>query len=236
MNKKIIIQPADEIAKNFINILPSSEFVPEWYKSSSSKTFDQSSELLINSPQSTNSTYKKCTPFFDAITAGYMVFLSADVEVVASNFNPPHILYRTPTPVVTDHIKEQWRGLPSPEGYVDHVYKWENQFIVRTPKDYSLLFLNPINRFDLPFQTISGIVDTDSYDLQVNFPFFIKNNFTGIIKKGTPITQIIPIKRDSWQREINEYDSEELKTSVQNFFSTIKRSYKNNYWVKKQYR
>ena len=66
-------------------------------------------------------------------------------------------------------------------------------FNIKLPKDYSLLFLSPINRFDLPFLSITGIVDCDMYTGTVHFPFFIKNSFTGIIEKGTPIVQIIPI-------------------------------------------
>jgi hypothetical protein len=254
MSKKIIIEPGNEIAKNFINIVPASDFIPEWYRLSPSTVYDQisksewtresspstiyreKSELLIDVPKATNSTYKKCTPFFDSLTAGYMVLLSADVEVARSDGDIPYIVYRTNQPIVTDHVDEQFRGLPIPKEYVQHVFKWENEFVIRTPKNYSLLFINPMNRLDLPFQTISGIVDTDLYNLEVNFPFFIKKDFTGIIKKGTPITQIIPIKRDSWKRKIIEYDRKKRNTQIRDFYSTIKRSYKNNYWFKKEYK
>jgi hypothetical protein len=98
------------------------------------------------------------------------------------------------------------------------------------------MFCNPANRFDLPFQTITGIVDCDKYPGQVHFPFFLKEGFTGIIPKGTPIVQIIPIKRDSWKREHLKYDKNFSAIFFEKFFSTIKRSYKNNYWFKKEYR
>jgi hypothetical protein len=31
-----------------------------------------------------------------------------------------------------------------------------------------------------------------------NIPFFIKEGFSGVIPKGTPIAQVIPFKRESW--------------------------------------
>lgn len=235
MSKKIKIIPTTKMAESFINISPSTDFIPEWYRKSSPIGKGQKTFLIKDNPMSTTSTYKKCTPFFDALTIGYTVYLSADIEVTNRN-NTPWILWRTKDELVTVHDNEQWEGLPVPDGYVPFVYKWHNDLVLKLPKDYSLLFLNPINRFDLPFQTITGIVDCDSYDLSVQFPFFIKKDFYGIIEKGTPITQIIPIKRESWEREIGKYDKEKYDLALRKFFTTIKRSYKNNHWFKKEYK
>ena len=236
MNKKFLITPMEQEAKHFFNITPSSEFIPEWYRTSPSKLVGTNSELSINNPVATNTTYKSCTPFFDAITAGYMVYLTADIEVIKKENNLPYIMWRTQRKIITDHSLDQWKGLPCPEGYSPFVYKWHNQFNIKLPKDYSLLFLSPINRFDLPFLSITGIVDCDMYTGTVHFPFFIKNSFTGIIEKGTPIVQIIPIKREYWKKEHGSYNAEDDILHQEKFLSTIKRSYKNNYWRRKEYK
>ena len=236
MSKKFLITPEEDGAEHFFNIKPSSDFIPEWYRKSISNIPDTNSELLISNPMATTSTYKKCTPFFDAITAGYMMYLTADIEVIKKENNLPYIMWRTERKIVTEHSSNQWDGFPCPDGYSPHLYKWHNQFSIKLPKDYSLLFLSPVNRFDLPFLTITGIVDCDTWTGNVHFPFFIKNNFTGIIEKGTPITQIIPIKRESWEKEHGKYDAKKTFLNQQNFFSTIKRSYKNNYWHRKEYK
>lgn len=226
----------EKSGEHFFNIVPASEFVPEWYRKSPGRITGATSELFPEAPAGTNSTYKKCTPFFDAITAGYMVYLTADIEVIKQENGMPFIMYRPERKIITAHSAEQWEGLPCPEGYSPYVYKWHNQFNIKLPKDYSLLFVSPINRFDLPFVTVTGIVDCDMYTGNVHFPFFIKNNFTGIIEKGTPITQIIPIKREYWEREHGSYDADKTSLHQQTFFSTIKRSYKTNYWQKKEYK
>lgn len=236
MYKIITITPREENSDGFFNIAPATEFIPEWYRLSSSNILGTNTELVTWSASVTTSTYKKCTPFFDALSIGYIVFLTADIEISRQDNGLPLIQYRTDRQIVSDHASEQWQGLPCPDGYIPYVYKWHNQFGLTVPKDYSLLFTSPINRFDLPFKTITGIVDCDTYDLSVHFPFFIKNNFVGIIEKGTPITQIIPIKRDSWKREYREYDFNRTKKSMEKFLSTIKRSYKNNYWHRKEYK
>jgi len=221
MSKKIKIIPALELDESFVNISPASDFIPEWYRKSNLTIENQKTSLLKHNPSVTTSTYKKCTPFYDALTAGYIIYLSADIEVINQN-DCPHILWRTKNTIITTHDNNQWEGLPVPDGYFPFVYKWHNDLILKLPKNYSLLFLNPINRFDLPFQTITGIVDCDLYDLAVHFPFFIKKNFYGIIEKGTPITQIIPVKRDSWDREIDKYNEIQHSVAERKYFSKIK--------------
>lgn len=235
MKKNIKIIPNHKIYESFINIVPSSEFVPEWYRKSPSKMNGAYSELAPEDPKVTMSTYKKCTPFFDALTIGYTVFLTADIEVTRQDNGLPYIMWRPNRKIITEHSLDQWEGLPCPEGYSRYVYKWYNDFVLKTPKDYSLLFISPMNRFDLPFISINGVVDTDRYNLHVQFPFFIRDDFTGIIEKGTPIVQIVPIKRESWEREIKPYDPD-ANLNWEKFSSTIKRSYKNNFWVKKDYK
>ena len=234
--KILKIKPGEMYSENFFNIVPASEFIPEWYRTANGRFEESTTELSPSTPHATTSTFKKCTPFLDAMTTGYMVYLTADIEIGRSPDGVPLILWRTVRDIVTDHSEEQWKGLPVPEGYLPIVLKWHNQFILNVPEEYSLLFLNPVNRFDLPFQTITGIVDCDKYTGKVQFPFFIKENFTGIIQKGTPITQIIPIKRDSWKRDHLEYDEDFRMIEREKFLSTIKRSYKNNFWVKKEYK
>lgn len=234
---KILKVIAEEVtADDFLNILPASQFIPEWYRRSDSTLPGSFSELLKHDPTATTATYKKCIPFFDALTAGYMAFLTTDIEIIKQPNGAPYFMHRSQRGILSDHSMDQWKGLVPPKGYSKVVLKWHSQVSLETPPGYSLLFTNPINRFDLPFQTVTGIVDTDKFDIPVHFPFFIRDNFTGIIEKGTPITQIIPIKRDSWIREEQKFDSVKTATKYEKFFSTIKRSYKTNYWTRKEYK
>lgn len=235
MKKDLRILPFTKNANNFLNIVPATEFIPEWYKKSPLTIPGTITNLNLASSHATNSTYKKCTPFFDAMSIGYIVFLTADIEVVRQENGMPYIMWRTKRTIITEHGRDQWSGLPVPEGYSPFVYKWHNDFAVHTPKNYSLLFTQPINRFDLPFQSITGVVDCDLYKLTVQFPFFIKDNFSGIIEKGTPITQIIPIKREPWKRTVEGYNEEIINLNEEKYYSTINRSYKKNHWSKKEY-
>jgi len=235
--KKVKFIPMEEYASFNINIKKSKLYIPEWYKKSSQKIKGmENTSLILHNPFATTSTYKKCSPFLDAITNGYMIYLSQDIEVTIKEDGLPYIMWRSDTFVpVTWHDNLQWDGLVPPTDCHKFVYKWQNYFSIKTPRGYSTLFTHPHNRFDLPFHTLSGIVDTDKYNLAVHFPFFIKNDFTGIIKAGTPVAQITFFKRHHWFRTIKKYNKDYIKKEKIKFFSIIERPYKKLAWQKKEY-
>lgn len=225
----------EKYAENFPSIYPAKNYVPEWFRTSPSRMSGDISEVHRQYPSATTGTYKRCVPFFDAMTAGYVAILTADIEIIKDESNQSKILWRTERNMVSHQQSEQLEGFPIPEGYSSFVYKFDNQFSFKTPKDFSLFFMHPSNRFDLPFLTMSGFVDTDSFDLAINFPFFIKDNFVGIIEAGTPVAQIIPVKRDSWKIKNISYDPDRKTIALEKYVSRIKRAYKHFHWKKKEY-
>jgi hypothetical protein len=52
----------------------------------------------------------------------------------------------------------------------------------------------------LPFKTLTGLVDCDTFrDTPLNFPArWHDANFCGVLPKGTPVAQCLPVKRESW--------------------------------------
>jgi hypothetical protein len=232
----ISIRPMEKFSEDFINIEPASNFIPEWYRTSKDRMDGYNTTLLPKDTSLTTSTYKKCTPFFDAMTIGYMAYLTSDVEVTRKEDGSIFVMWRGGRTIITAHSADQWNGFPCPTGYYPFVYKWHNQHSLDIPDGYSLLFTDPINRTDLPFKTISGVVDCDKYNIQVHFPFFIEKSFVGIIPAGTPITQIIPIKREPWKRMVLDYEEEYAPRLMEKYLSKIKRSYKTSYWQRKEYK
>lgn len=219
-------------------IEPSYNHIPQWYKDSKTKLQNKlvESELNMFNQSATNSTYKNCTPFIDAMTSGYMAILTEDIEVVKVD-EKQQILWRNKQrQVISHHDNFQWNGIEHLEDYSPAVFKFENEIVLSTPKGYSCLFTQPFNRPDLPFYIMSGVVDTDQYPLPVNFPFFLNKNFSGIIEAGTPIVQILPFKREKWQKQEEEFDQEYSKRANHSFFSKIVKSYRNQFWTKKEYK
>jgi len=68
-----------------------------------------------------------------------------------------------------------------------------------------------------------------------NYPFFLKKDFEGIIPAGTPMYQMIPVKRDSWQGESMPFDEIEATRMEYNIKRFFYGGYKKLHWVKKDY-
>ena len=94
------------------------------------------------------------------------------------------------------------------------IRKYMSPWIIETPPEYSLLFLPPVNRLEIPIVPLVGLVDSDTYHNNVNTPFIHTmlepNKEVHTIPKGTPICQVVPVKRDEWKAEYTFLDKEQL--------------------------
>ncbi len=210
---------------------PASKFIPEWYKNMES--YIGGEKKPGGGANKTVSTIKKCLPVFDAITSGYIITLPADVYVSIkdgiqyfewSNFG-----------LVEFHPVVQ---APEHPARNEHAYpKWMNPWGVKTPNGYSTLFVQPFHRPSV-FTILPGVVDTDTYSAPVNFPFVINDpKFEGMIPKGTPIVQCIPIKRESWNTKIGkDEDSKNVRNIVMKLETKFFDRYKNMFWHRKEYK
>lgn len=216
--------------------MPATTTLPNWYKSIPQFINGEKKLRVIPGERSVNSTVKRCTPFLEGMSIGYMLVLSDDVQVLINQQTGLQGLWwRTSSTLVTEHAPEQYPNLHIPEEYSKTVFKWANEWQLETPKGYSLHCSHPSNRLDLPFHTFTGIVDSDRYPLSIQFPFIIKKDFEGILERGTPVAQLLPIKRDSWKSQIEPYQEVNYLTKMRQFFGKIDRAYKNNFWIKKTY-
>jgi len=221
---------------------PASQFIPKWYKDMPQimpSSEDSKSGLLPQDQHVTNSTMKHCSPFLDALTAGYVYSLPIDMEIRRDPEGAFFYRWKAPGDFISSHSQDQHPGLPAPVNGEGEVMKWVFDFKIKTPTGYSAMFTHPLNRHDLPFRTFSGIVDTDEYTQSVQFPFQLLSDQVGdhlIIKKGTPLVQIIPFKREPWKSEVVTQSDKQTFKDYFNFNSTIVKSYKNNFWKKKTYK
>lgn len=235
---KITFTPMTEEASIFyLPPRPSTMFLPEWYKNfklyvGTDKEYGIHKEFA----RDVNTTLKACTPFLDAMTTGYMVELASDIEF-SKEGNQLQIKFRTDQDLIGPHLYEQTYNLPRTNNEFKDTAKWLFDWKIETPKGYSCLYTHPLNRSDLPFRTLSGVVDTDRYPDSVHFPFqMIDFDHKFILEKGTPICQVFPFKRENWESSIEEFQPLMKKKAAYEILSKIKRSYKKQYWVRKSYR
>lgn len=183
---------------------PAAKHVPEWYRHLA--RFDKSNDDRtlgvknnIGNDGAMVST-KMCMPFFDAITAGYQYCLEDDLYVDQDEDGHPILTWKGDVMLVDVRVMFD---VPLPDNCHPIHYGWRMNWYYETPPGYSVLITHPMNRHDLPFYTLSGIVESDIWGLPVFTAFFLKRGFRGVIPKGTPIFQMIPFKRDNWELEVD---------------------------------
>jgi hypothetical protein len=217
---------------------PSSKLIPDWYKNTNSYIDD------IKKPDGngkTSVTIKRCMPVFDALNAGYILVTHTDIWVtqVIENIDNPDkktAWFEWPSfDAITFHPEVQAPLHPKATG--TPVPKWINPWSIKTPPGYSTLFTPPVHR-DNPFTALPGIVDTDTYTPPVNIVFTLTDpNFEGLVPAGTPIVQVIPFKRESWEMSIGtEKDLEEQNKIHIKLRTKFFDSYKTQFRQIKEYK
>ena len=242
---EIIFTNTADVSEEF-SPKPATASIPDWYKNAESYI---SGTKKPTGEGQTSATIKRCMPVFDAITGGYMLYTYTDVWVSqkplvdpeTGNLNGKTVpWYEWPSSApILFHPVQQAPNHPGRGSLFDGgAYpKWVNPWSITTPKGYSVLFTRPMHR-ESPFTILDGIVDTDSYNAPVNFPFVLNDwGFEGLIPAGTPMAQVIPFKRESWQMEIGsqeEYEAQK-KTTI-HLLTSFFDSYKNKFRTPKEYK
>ena len=234
--KKITFQPANQHAKLLVDYpKPSTHNIPDWYRSQ--KVYSNGENNIINAYKKTPlvATYKACTPLIDTMTSGYTITAPADIVVTISKDKIKNISCDVSWLVLDIQDEAVLGNYPIPYGHSTTMLRWNLDWIIKTPPGYSLWITHPSHRHDLPFLTINGFVDTDKHPNRLFLPFFLKDDFEGIIEQGTPIAQIFPVKRDHWVTDLKEYnpDVEIIEKNIMKL--KILRAYKQFFWSRKKY-
>ena len=232
------IRPHVQNAHHYAIIEPASNCLPEWYKKIPIKVYPEKPNSLFGDNQvHVNMTVKSCVPFLDVMTTGYIIKTAVEVEINKTN-EGIEMRWRTKDELVTTHELSQIQNVPDkPDTYRD-VFKYMFPYHLETPSGYSCLITQPFNRPELPFRVYDGLVDTDNYPAPINFPFQIAHNKNAsfLVPEGTPLAQIIPFKREAWERETLPYNSDIVSEGSFAASKKAVRSYKHQFWNKKSYR
>ena len=238
-NKKFIENNKDNLP------IPAKLNIPKWFKN------------LEHSLES--KTVKGCIPFLDTLTSGYILKMPVDYHIehnvskknIKNNtgFDSPMKRKNDLSNKINLNYSGEFSGHPafqlgkSPlleKNKNCPVHKILNPWIIETPPGYSTLFTSPLNNSDDRFSILSGIVDTDSYKTEINFPFIVNGdkyeNLVTTIERGTPYVQLIPFKRDSWKMKIQAQSDEKRKENIFFQFKYLLHDYKKQYWSKKTWK
>jgi hypothetical protein len=211
--------------------IPAVQGLPDWFKQMPQKGYSavNQKDLL---------TIKKCPPVIDAMGYGFLLPLASDLKVENGELSwdrdlPPGCNTNWPRSPIDYHDNVQVTDTP----FFDDdrfIIKFNNFWTIETPPGYSLLITHPLNRGDLPFTTITGLVDTDTYvDNLINIPArWHDTAFSGVLPKGTPVAQCVPVKREKWAARFEALSGEaaarlnETAGSIANELGVYRREFR----------
>ena len=213
------------------SIIPSKKVIPDWYK----KIPKWKNNTFFDTQTGVNPTVKQCIPFMDSLTIGYVITLPYDI-FIKNNNGQPIIVW----PICVENPPKMRKDIADinivPAGHYPIEFTWDYNVAYALPKGYSAIFTHPLNRHDLPFTTMSGVIDGGLVmTAHGNPPFYIKEGFEGIVPQGTPIAQLIPFRQENWKSKrtpglvkLGNLDS--IKTGL-----VFGSWYKKTFWVRKKY-
>jgi len=231
---KIKFQAPQEVIEALPNPRPAKKFIPNWYKKMS---LENKCPIKHTTP-----TIKKCMPVRDYLTTGYIIPSWADIKIN---------LDRNKKYVDASEIPEDFKGLynigcdwhsidqvkNSPiENLLDgqKCVKLLCPWTVTTPKGYSTFFTTPFYT-ESEVTILPAIVDTDKHIVPTNFPAIIHGKEC-LIKKGEPLIQAFPFKRENWDSEVCQLNTKRNNTEILKLSTVLDSVYTTDYWQKKRYR
>jgi len=177
--------------------VPAREALPDWLKAMAPRMPSPVHGREIR-------TVKQCPPFVDAMRHGFMMVLPCDVHVAPGlQFSwdwplPAPTLHGHPRAPLSFHVPEQLAGSPLARG-AQSALKFNSFWTVALEPGWSLLATHPANREDLPFRTLTGLVDADRFnDVGINFPaLWVDPQFSGVLPQGLPVAQCCAVPREA---------------------------------------
>jgi len=213
--------------------VPASQLLPQWWKDIKKYSSEEQKFKLFPAP---NATVKQCFPTLDMLNAGYIITLPADIYVSTGEDNQPEIRWNVTYNVFDVWPSHQVSNFEIPDGFSSRVFKNTHGWLIETPPGWSCFFSHPIGYQNLPFKSFPGVVDTDLFKGYINTPLVFKEGWTGILEKGTPMFQIIPFERNSWQAEYSFQTAEKTRILSDIFSSKIKKRYGRDFRETRSYK
>jgi len=195
-NDIIEFYTSDDLYGSIPEPVEAAKCVPDWFKKL--KPFVGRSREGFPEP-----TAKRCLPLLDAMTHGYIIPLQGDIHVISNHdlsVIKANERNRDALFLMDGHPSFQVDSAAWPV-QKQHPLKFINKWRIKTRPGWSVLFTAPLNHIGMPFTILSGVVDSDKYHREVNFPaIWHVPNYDGTLKAGMPLAQVIPFKREKFPK------------------------------------
>ena len=189
---------------------PARDFLPDWLRRMPRHALSDLHEQAVR-------TVKHCPPFLDAMSQGFVIPLPCDVTMRDGRFSwdwdiPTPEAAMHPRAPISFHAPAQVEGTPFHQpGQV--IVKFNSFWTIELEAGWSLFVTHPVNRADLPFRLLGGVVDCDRFhDVGILFPaIWLDPGFSGVLPRGMPVAQCIPVRREAPVLDCAAFDADQVR-------------------------
>src|SRR5580704_16426009 len=189
---RIVFRCDPALANDLIRPIPARRALPDWLRAMPAAAFSETHGMEVR-------TVKQCPPFVDAMSHGFVIPLPCDIlvrdGVLSWDWDHPALSVDAhPSSPISFHDPAQAAGTPFFDPGVV-IVKFNSFWTIELEPGFSLFATHPVNRGDLPFQLLTGLVDCDRFsDVGILFPAqWIDPDFEGTLARGTPVAQCFPV-------------------------------------------
>lgn len=197
---------------------PANKFIPQWWKDT-----PWDNDLDESKYRAENGSVRQCPMFPDMFSSGYILPMWADTVVYYKNGewnwkcgavgSPFKVSIFQPRQFL-DNSEYKMNGVSATA-----LFQLHNPWQIKTSEGYSLLQLPLFYHFNQEFSVLPGVYDANIIDTDKLEIAYYGDGKEIFIKKGTPLAQFIPYKKEKIDlviRDITEQDKEDtLKLNVQ---------------------
>jgi hypothetical protein len=193
-----------------IRPIPARRALPDWLRTMPRVAFSETHGREVR-------TVKQCPPFVDAMAHGFIIPLPCDIHlrdgVLSWDWDHPVLSVDAhPRSPVSFHAPAQVVGTPffSPDTVI---VKFNSFWTIELEEGHSLFATHPVNRADLPFRLLTGLIDCDRFtDVGVLFPaVWVDPEFEGVVPRGTPVAQCFPVVRETLDLSCEPFSAEDAQ-------------------------
>jgi len=193
---------------------PANKFLPEWWKNT------PLIEAVVNTDNLIAGNVKNCPSFPDYFSKGIIIPMWTDTylkyDKITDTFS-----WRTSSKDFSwnGHSNEQFLN-QVPFKFFNQtgkfIFKTECPWNIITPPGYSVYQLPLFYHYTNEFTVFPGVIDTDTHHVINQQVLFTADKDEIFIKRGTPLVQYVPFKREPLKTEIR-YQTEEDKKKFNNY-------------------
>ena len=185
-------------------------FLPKWWTTAQKWQSEDVKKNNIRDNITNKGTIKRCPAVPEFMSMGITIPMWCDMQVEI--FDDGSWKWNTPSNQfeMSSHGNGQLKDLLPKNVQPEIVLKTECPWLIKTPPGISMLQLPMMWHFSTVFTTAPGVIWTDIHH-EINQQLFFKKRGKHMITRGTPIAQYIPIRRESWDYNVNKIVPDELK-------------------------